>query len=66
MWTKIKDFYTNANKTLLILMEVIYLIIGVWNVAYLTMNNINFWISLLITIGLEFVIHAVIWFCAQF
>ena len=66
MWTKIKDFYTNANKALLILMEVIYLMIGVWNVAYLTINNINFWISLAITAGLEFVIHAIIWFCAQF
>lgn len=66
MWTIIKDFYTNANKALLILMEIIYLIIGVWNVVYLTMNNINFWISLAITIGLEFIIHAVIWFFAQF
>ena len=66
MWTKIKDFYTNANKALLVLMEIVYLMIGVWNVVYLTMNNISFWISLLITIGFEFVIHAVIWFCAQF
>lgn len=64
MWTKIKDFYTNANKPLLILMEVIYLIIGVWNVAYLTMNDISFLVSLLITIGFEFIIHVVIWFCA--
>ena len=66
MWTVIKDFYINANKALLILMEVIYLIIGVWNVVYLTMNNISFLVSLLITIGFELIIHAVIWFCAQF
>lgn len=63
MWTVIKDFYTNANKALLILMEVIYLIIGVWNVMYLTMNDISFLVSLLITVGIELIIHAVILFC---
>lgn len=63
MWTKIKDFYTNANKALLILMEVIYLVIGVWNVVYLTINDISFLVSLLITVGIELIIHAVILFC---
>lgn len=64
MWENIKDFYRNAHKGWLIVMELLYVAIGVFNVVYLTANNFNLLISIIISVAFELIVHFIIIFSA--